>query len=94
MSDLINEMAAEIPIESLSEDLQAVAEIFGIEGALRLSQHFGGMSIYIPKIDKLIRDRRDIRIRNEFTGVNHRELAHKYHMTETAIRKIVRAGPG
>ena len=92
--DLISEIATEIPVESLSEDLQGVAEIFGIEGALRLTQRFGGMTIYIPKIDKLRRYRRDIRIRNEFTGINHRELARKYHMTETAIRKIVRAGPG
>jgi Mor family transcriptional regulator len=94
MSDLISEIAAEIPIESLSADLQAVAEVFGIEGALRLSQRLGGMQIYIPKFEGLVRAPRNARIRAEFNGRNHRALARKYSMTETAIRDILRALPG
>ena len=92
--DWISELAAEISIETLPEDLQAVAEIVGIEGTLRLSRDLGGMRIYIPKIEKLVRIQRDMRIRKEFTGFNHRELARKYHMTESWIRQIVRACPG
>ena len=92
--DWISDIAANIPIESLSEDLQCIAEMFGISGALRLAQCFGGMRIYIPKFDGLVRNPRDARIRAEFNGRNHRALARQYNMTETAIRNILRALPG
>ncbi|MDP1991963.1 MAG: Mor transcription activator family protein [Syntrophales bacterium] len=89
MSDLISEMAAEIPMESLPEDLQVVAEIFGKEGALQLAQRLGGMQIYIPKFEGLVRAPRNARIRAEFNGRNHRDLSRRYNLTETAIRNIL-----
>ena len=49
MADFITEAAANIPIEKLPEDMQGVAEVFGVEHVLRLSELFGGMSLYIPQ---------------------------------------------
>ena len=91
--DWIAEIAGEIRIESLPEEYQMVAEIIGLENALRLAEKFPSMRIYIPKFDKLVRDRRDMRIRKEFTGFNHRELARKYNMSESWIREIVKKKP-
>lgn len=89
----LKEIAAEIPLEDLPEEYQIVAELFGVDGALRLAKESGGMRIYVPKFEKLIRARRDERIRAEFNGANHRELARKYELTETWVREIVARKP-
>ena len=89
----LKEIAAEIPLDDLPEEYQIVAELFGVDGALRLAKQSGGMRIYVPKFEKLIRARRDARIRAEFNGANHRELARKYDLTETWVREIVARKP-
>jgi Mor family transcriptional regulator len=81
--------AETISLDSLPEILQMIAEILSIEAALKLSKSFGGMRIYIPKIEGLLRSNRDDQIRKEFNGANHRELAQKYKLSETQIRTIV-----
>jgi Mor family transcriptional regulator len=91
--DWVSQIAAAMSIESLPETYQDVAEVFGMEGALRLARRSGGMRIYVPKFDSLVRDRRDEMIRKEFTGSNHRELARKYGLSETWIREIVQRKP-
>jgi Mor family transcriptional regulator len=89
MSDNLKEIAATMTIDELPESYQPVAEIVGVEGALRLSAHLGGLSFYYPRLDSLLRDKRDAQIRAEFTGCNHRDLARKYKLTESWIREIV-----
>lgn len=87
--DWISEIADEMNIDCLPENYQEVAEIVGMEAALRLAQHLGGGRIYYPKIESLLRDKRDAKIRAEFTGFNHRELARHYGLTESWVREII-----
>lgn len=93
MSDGLKDIAATMTIEEFPESYQPVAEIVGVEGALRLAQHLGGLSFYYPRLDSLLRDKRDAQIRAEFTGCNHRDLARKYKLTESWIREIVQRRP-
>lgn len=91
MSDqFITEAAANISIEKLPEYMQGIAEVFGIEHVLRLCEKFGGMRLYVPKIDFVLRDFRDNQICKEFNGSNHRELAKKYNKSESWIREILK----
>ncbi len=78
-----------ISLNNLPESLQMIAEILSIEAALKLSQNFGGMRLYFPKIEGLLRSNRDAKIRKEFNGANHRPLAQKYKLSESQIRTIV-----
>jgi Mor family transcriptional regulator len=78
-----------ISLNSLPEILQMIAETLSIEAAVKLSQNFGGMRIYIPKIEGLLRSNRDEQIRKEFNGANHIPLARKYKLSESQIRTIV-----
>lgn len=87
------DIAATMTIDELPESYQPVAEIVGVEDALRLAQHLGGLSFYYPRLDSLLRDKRDAQIRAEFTGCNHRDLARKYNLTESWIRQIVQRRP-
>ena len=93
MSHNLKAIAATMSIDDLPDSYQPVAEIVGVEGALRLASHLGGLSFYYPRLDSLLRDRRDAQIRAEFTGGNHRDLARKYQLTESWIREIVSRRP-
>ncbi len=86
----LKEIAAEMTTESLPECYQDIAEIIGVEATLSLSEYLGGTRFYFRKLDGLLMDKRDERIRKEFTGFNHLELARRYGLTETRIRDILR----
>lgn len=93
MNDWKAEIASEISIESLPDVLQTVAETIGMKVTLQVIELLGGMCVYFPMYEKLARPTRDIHIRKEFTGSNHRELARKYSLSETQIRSIVQMRP-
>jgi Mor family transcriptional regulator len=83
------EWIKEISIEDLPESYQAIAQIVGLDNAIRLAEHLGGLAYYFPKIDALIAKKRDDAIRKEFNGANHKALARKYCLSEIWIRQIV-----
>lgn len=89
MSGWLEEIAKEVKPEDLPEGYRAVAHVVGVENALKLSEHLGGLPFYFPKIGSLIVKKRDLCIRREFNGANYRELARKYGLTETWVRRIV-----
>ena len=51
---------------------------------------FGGTELYVNKTGKRQRERRNERIRQEFDGRNHRELAARFGMTRQHVYRIVR----
>lgn len=84
-------------IESLTLDMipsphKQVAEAIGIENFITLAKIAGGSSIYIPKADKLLTPIRDMCIKKEFNGYNHKELAIKYNLSERWVLEICRDG--
>jgi len=79
----------EIPIEMLPEIYQDIAGMIGIDATLRLGREFGGMNLYLPKMDTAIRPWRDELIRAEFDGANITALARKYRLTSTRVRQIL-----
>lgn len=78
-----------VSLESLPEDLQMIAEEISLDFALKLSQKFGGMRLYIPKHETLLRSIRNQQLKNEFNGRNQRPLARKYNLTESQVRSIL-----
>jgi Mor family transcriptional regulator len=86
----IKEIAAEMTADALPDEYQHIAGIIGVEATLNLSEYLGGTRFYFRKLDGLLMDKRDERIKKEFTGFNHIELARKYKLTETRIRDILR----
>lgn len=86
---MAEEWIEEIEPSELPEPYQTIARHIGVKGALWLARAFGGTSIYMPKLDQLLRKKRNERIRREFREGNWRELAIKYGLTEAWVRKIV-----
>ena len=86
---LINELTPEMIPEGIYRD---IAEQIGVEGFIKLAELIGGATIYIPKADSFLRPVRDLRIKQEFNGYNHTELAKKYNLSERWIREICGEG--
>lgn len=88
----MHEWVKEIRVDDLPEVYQTVAEAIGLDSAIKLSETLGGTSYYFPKLDKLMAAIRDKKIKEEFTGYNHKALATKYSLSEIWIRRIVNGG--
>jgi Mor family transcriptional regulator len=78
------EIRAELPADVLE-----FVDLIGLDGTLALHERFGGMTIYVKKLDKILRAVRDKRIRAEFAGANYATLARQYRLSESYVRAIV-----
>ena len=86
-------LAKELTLEMLSDNIwKKVAEEIGPENLCKMLSVVGGATIYIPKLESILRPVRDKHIKAEFNGWNHLELAQKYNITDRLVREI--CGPG
>lgn len=86
---MLSEWLRELSLEQLPEPYQSIARDIGIEHTLKLADLYQGTGLYFPKLDGLLRDIRDQRIREDFDGGNYKELARKYDLTERWVYEIV-----
>ncbi len=80
-----------VTLDMLPEEGREIAEIIGVESYMKLVREYGGRSIYIHKLDAVIRILRDEQIREDFNGDNHGVLCKKYNLSEKQIREILAA---
>lgn len=77
-------------LEILPESYQYIAELIGLKKAILILEHFGGSTIYIPKIDSYKRHNRNMKIVEDYrSGINYSQLAMKYDLTSVRIRSII-----
>lgn len=89
----MDELSKELTIEMLPDGVwRKVAEEIGPKNLCKLLRVVGGATIYIPKLESILRPIRDEHIKLEFNGWNYLELAHKYGITDRLVREI--CGPG
>lgn len=62
----------------------------GDDVVLQIVKKYGGMNLYIPKEDKFFREKRDSEIYQKYNGLNLKQLAQEYGVTEQTIRNIVK----
>lgn len=76
-------------------DLRRIAEIAGVEAAVRISLALGGNVVYVPALGELHKLARDERIRKEFrSGRTARALSRRFGLTERSIWRILnKPGP-
>ena len=89
----MDKLAEGLTLEMLPEGLyRMIAEAIGTDNFYKLAEVVGGTTVYIPKPESVTRPVRDARIKEEFNGYNHPELARKYGVTERWVRRL--CGPG
>jgi Mor family transcriptional regulator len=54
-------------LEILPGDLRRIAEVAGLEAAVRIAQTFGGTFIYVPGLDDMMRRARDAMIKKDLS---------------------------
>ena len=69
-----------------------IAEEIGVSNFYKLAEVVGGATVYIPKPESILRPARDARIKGEFNGYNHPQLAKKYGVTERWVRQLCGEG--
>lgn len=90
---LIENWVDELTPEMIPEGIyRAIAEEIGVQNIIKLAELVGGTTFYIPKTESFLRPVRDIRIKAEFNGYNHAELAKKYNLSERWVREICGIG--
>lgn len=85
----MDELMKELTLDMLPDGIyKEIAEAIGVENFYKLTKVVGGATIYLPKPDSVLRPVRDARIKAEFNGYNHPELAKKYGVTERWVRQL------
>lgn len=82
----------EIDPATLPEPYRKLTSLIGMEATMKLAKEFQGTMIYFAKLDSTIKMIRDKKIRDEFKGWNHKDLARRFGLTEAWIRKILSEG--
>lgn len=77
-------------VEILPDSYKYIAELIGTENALVILKHFGGSTIYIPKIDSYNRHFRNLEIVDDYkSGLTYSQISIKYNLTSVSIRNII-----
>ena len=79
----------DITLEQLPQPYETIAREIGVANTLKLASMYQGTGFYFPRLDGVLSEMRNKRIREEFNGSNHKELARKYELTERWIYEIV-----
>ena len=76
--------------EILPDSYKFIAELIGSKNAFLILEHFGGSTIYIPKIDSYTRHRRNLLIVEGYkSGKTYKQLANQHGLTCVTIRTII-----
>jgi len=71
-------------------DLKKIAELVGVEAAIKIGMYFRGTYIYIGSRPNVLREIRDSKIRKDYDrGLSVKRLSIKYGLTERYIKKIL-----
>jgi Mor family transcriptional regulator len=78
-------------IEMLPGDLKRIAEVAGLEAAVRIARAFRGTCLYVPGLDEVKRKARDAIIKSDYdSGMGVRQLVQKHGITERQVRRILK----
>lgn len=87
---LEDKILQELTLEDLQEIHRQIAEEVGINGLIRLSNRFGGTSLYVPQKRELVKNRTYARILEEYDGTNIKQLAIGYGVSESTVYNVVK----
>lgn len=90
----MGELSKDLTVEMFEEGgmYKKIAEAIGPENFVKLAEVIGGATVYIPKPESLTRPVRDARIREQFNGYNHLELAREYGVSVRWIYQLCGEG--
>ena len=89
----MDELVKDLTLDMLPEGIcREIAEAIGIENFYTLTKIVRGDTVYLPKPESITRPARDARIRKEFNGYNHQDLAKKYRVSKRWVLHLCGRG--
>lgn len=87
---MIPKWAQDMRMEDIKNSTVAeLAEIVGIEAAMKIVEVYSGSVIYLPKMESVLASVRDRHIREEFDGTNGHKLAIRYNVSDRWVLRVV-----
>jgi Mor family transcriptional regulator len=81
-------------LDLLPGDLRRIAEVAGLEAAVRIARAFRGCFLYVPGLDDVTRRARDSMIRRDYaSGASMKALSRRYGLTTRRVRVILKSSP-
>ena len=80
----------ELTLEELDGDQRSLAECIGLDAYKKLVAEYSGSYVYVQKIATVTSNLRNAALKKEFNGYNYLELAKKYNLSESSVRRIVK----
>ena len=80
--------------QDFPEPYNEMAELIGVQNAVKVFEIFEGQSVYFLKLDKVVSKRRNELIRKQYDGFNALKLAQKYGLSVTWIKELVKEEQG
>lgn len=68
--------------------LRELVTVAGVEAAVAIARHYGGCQIYVPKVDAILRQKRDQMVRRDKALLGYKGCAQKYNLSEVWVRQI------
>lgn len=85
-----DELLNHVDVSDIPETYQPVVSLIGLDNFLKLCRYAVGDELYFPMQDSVLRNTRKRLIIQEYNGCNLSELSHKYDLTPSCIRNIVK----
>lgn len=81
----------ELKPDDLQENHREIADVVGFDNLIKMIEHFGGNSIYIPQKYELYRNKMYADILDKYDGTNIKRLATDYGISEKTVYTIVKS---
>jgi len=89
MEAIAKDLLKEVTMDDLPEDWQFIAELCGLENAIKIIANFYGDTLYTP-VRTLTANIRNKYITKHFNGDNAKELAVKFGITIRTVYRIAK----
>ena len=91
VSTIYNLIKGIIKIEDLAEKYKEYIEIIGIDKLILLSKQFGGVPLYIPKVDNLFKLSKDKRVMEAYKkGISIKDIVKTYKISERTVYNLIK----
>jgi len=91
--ELLKKAATLHPTEVM-HPYDAIAKQAGIDAVFTFVEQVGGLTIYVPRAQKIFARCLELEAKKEFDGTNSMDIAKKYGYTERHMRRLFYGEPG
>lgn len=90
MDDLMLSLLDDVRMEDLSDESLEIVDLLGMDTFKALVCNYGGSEPYIPRLESVVLNARNRRIKAEYNGSNENYLTRKYRISARYIRELAK----